>query len=154
MIEVFERQEVLSRDEYQARMYTSYQCYAQALLIESRCTINIAGRQILPAAIEYVSRVACATKRLEALQIDNAAERRVLENACAQVRHLEEAISRLATEVSEVEQIADDRQRATAARDGLLPAMADVRRPADALEGMVDARLWPLPIYAEMVSRF
>jgi len=153
MIDMFERQRVLRRDEYQARMDTSYQCYALALLIESRCTINIAARQILPAAIEHVSRVASAAKRLEAVQIDNTAERRVLENACAQVSDLQEAISRLATEVCEVEQITGARQRATAARDRLLPGMADVRRPADALEGMVDATLWPLPIYAQMVSR-
>ena len=37
------------------------------------------------------------------------------------------------------------------ARDALLPAMADVRAAADALEELVADDLWPLPTYQEML---
>ena len=39
--------------------------------------------------------------------------------------------------------------RACAAR--VLPAMDAVRRPADALEGLVDRALWPFPTYADLL---
>ena len=41
--------------------------------------------------------------------------------------------------------------RAEAARDKLLPLMAACRAHADALEGMVDDVMWPLPKYNEML---
>ena len=35
--------------------------------------------------------------------------------------------------------------------DGILPALSQVRKAADALEYLVDDRLWPLPKYREML---
>ncbi|OHB67913.1 MAG: hypothetical protein A2Y77_03500 [Planctomycetes bacterium RBG_13_62_9] len=36
-------------------------------------------------------------------------------------------------------------------REDVIPAMAALREVADELETIVDARLWPLPTYAEML---
>jgi glutamine synthetase len=36
-------------------------------------------------------------------------------------------------------------------RDNIIPAMNKVRQAADSLEMIVDAKLWPLPTYAEML---
>jgi glutamine synthetase len=36
-------------------------------------------------------------------------------------------------------------------RDDVLPAMLEVRRSVDALEGIVADDLWPLPTYQEML---
>ena len=36
-------------------------------------------------------------------------------------------------------------------REDVLPAMVALRQTADELETIVDAKLWPLPTYAEML---
>ena len=36
-------------------------------------------------------------------------------------------------------------------RDSVIPAMQSLRESADELEPIVDADLWPLPTYAEML---
>jgi glutamine synthetase len=36
-------------------------------------------------------------------------------------------------------------------RDEVIPAMSEVRKAADTLETIIDAELWPLPSYAEML---
>ena len=38
-------------------------------------------------------------------------------------------------------------------RDRVLPAMLMLREASDALEMIVDADLWPLPTYADMVFK-
>ena len=42
-------------------------------------------------------------------------------------------------------------KKAGAFRDHVLPGMNAVRDSADALEAIVDSKLWPLPSYAEML---
>ena len=43
------------------------------------------------------------------------------------------------------------REHAAYYRDSVIPAMQKVRESCDALEAMVDDRLWPLPKYREML---
>ena len=44
-----------------------------------------------------------------------------------------------------------EEQKALFARDKLLPAMAELRQTADALEQMCPAHLWPMPTYGELL---
>jgi glutamine synthetase len=47
--------------------------------------------------------------------------------------------------------IEDLKDQASSYRDDVIPAMAAARKAADALEMIVDAKVWPLPTYAEML---
>ena len=47
--------------------------------------------------------------------------------------------------------VATIEQRAAAYRDQVLKAMTALRADGDKLESVVDARIWPLPTYAEML---
>ena len=44
-----------------------------------------------------------------------------------------------------------EEQKALYSRDKLLPAMAELRQAADALEQMCPAHLWPMPTYGELL---
>ena len=44
-----------------------------------------------------------------------------------------------------------EEQKALYSRDQLLPAMAELRQTADALEAMTPAHLWPMPTYGELL---
>jgi glutamine synthetase len=47
--------------------------------------------------------------------------------------------------------MADTTKKARKSRDAIVPAMQALRATADALETIVDAELWPVPTYAEML---
>jgi glutamine synthetase len=47
--------------------------------------------------------------------------------------------------------VAEAHLRARACRDSVVPAMQVLRQTSDTLEMMVDASVWPLPTYAEML---
>ena len=153
VIELFDGQGVLSPDEFQARVDTAFQHYAQAILIEGRAAISMARRQILPAAIEYSNRVATAVNSVKKAGGSPNAHAKTLEEVCALLEKLRTSLENLDHAVGETQSIDDHRRRATAARDHVIPAMAGVREAADALERVVDASIWPLPTYAEMVFR-
>ena len=51
-------------------------------------------------------------------------------------------------ECAGIEEISD---KAEFCRDKVIPAMCELRQFADELEANVDADLWPLPTYAEML---
>jgi len=152
-IALFERENVLSKIEYEARLDTSYEHYAQDLLIECRAARSIARRQIIPAATEYSRRLADTVQSLNAVGTDDAGPRAALEEVTARLRALVEATAEMEAATVEIEAIDDLEERAAAARDRLKPALLAVRQPADALEMCVDAGLWPLPTYAEMVFK-
>ncbi len=150
--ELFERQNILSREEYEARMDTSYAHYAQALLIEARCMALMAGRQLLPAAMKWSGQLAAARQSVGDAGGDATAHAEAMDRVCDLIGQARRAQAQLARSVQEIEAIEDERDRAAAARDRLLPEMAALREPADALEQCVDAPLWPWPTYAEMMS--
>lgn len=47
--------------------------------------------------------------------------------------------------------IADERDKAIAYHDTVVPAMEAIRRHIDKLELMVDNEMWPLPKYRELL---
>jgi len=53
--------------------------------------------------------------------------------------------------VSDISKAPSTYEEAEKSREEVLPAMVSVRKAADALEMLVDAEVWPLPTYAEML---
>jgi glutamine synthetase len=53
--------------------------------------------------------------------------------------------------VAKASDIEDFAKQAEDYKDSVIPAMQAVRQSADELEKIVDADLWPLPSYAEML---
>ena len=61
------------------------------------------------------------------------------------------ALIELEASIGKVKTSSDEpKEKAAAARDLLLPAMARVRTNADSLETMVDSELWPMPTYGDL----
>lgn len=150
---LFERNAILSANEFQARLDTTFQHYAQAIHIEGRTAVSMVRRQILPAAIQYSARVASACNALKEAGACVEPYTKTLDEVCTLVVKLRSSMERLEAAVAETQDMEDYRERAVAARDRVIPAMAAVREAVDGLERVVDADLWPLPTYAEMVFR-
>ena len=142
-IEVFERYEVLSERELEARYEVFVEQYVTKLNIEAETQASIARTMLLPAAVRYLAELGAAgggagvttlTEELTAL-VDQFVVR-ILELEKANVEHPHDCA------------VIDT---ALYVRDTVVPAMDNVREVADRLERVVPDTLWPLPKYSEIL---
>ncbi len=136
-VEAFEKYNVLSRRELEARREVWTEQYATLANTEAETGQNIAKTMILPSAISYLAL-------LDDADIDEIEDevRDLANELVATIRKLEAANAPVEFEGMEL---------ATYARDNQLTALAEVREAADKLERVVPDDLWPLPKYSEIL---
>jgi len=148
---VFEKQNVLSKEELAARVEILLEAYSMTINIEAMTMLNIARRQILPAAANYSVSLGNAVGAVSNAGVAADTQKEMLEKVCSLMKSLQRGIESLEKAVGQANKVTDVGSRAESFRDGVVPAMEAVREPADELEKVVDADLWPLPSYAEML---
>ena len=144
---------VMTRTEMHSRYEVEMEHYAKILNIEALTMVEIARRQLLPAAntyMEQLARTIAAKKAVsEALpaQAETAALQRLSRDADAMAAALDalEAAARAARDTADVT------ARANAFHDAVLPQMAALRAAADDAETVCGAAYWPLPSYSSML---
>ena len=116
--------------------------------VEANLTKKIAKTIILPAALRYQRELAETGAAIKAVggTWDNALFGTVSEL----VSSLTSSIGKLET-VTAHEGAHGVVEEAKHFCDKVLPAMLDVRKAADTLEGIVADDVWPLPTYQEML---
>jgi glutamine synthetase len=150
-IDLFARHGVLTKQELHARTEILLENYSKTLNIEATATLNIAKRQILPACIQYSSELASAVNGLVEAGITPAVQKRELEKTNSLIEDLSAAIEATEKALGKAKLAEKAATKARCYRDDVVPAMNEVRKAADTLEMIVDAELWPLPSYAEML---
>lgn len=152
VIELFGRHGVLSKIELQSRAEIRYEAYVKQINIEAKTMIDIASKQIRPAAIRYATEVAQAVQALRAAGMEASAEEELLREIDSNIKLLHERL-KLLTEVTEQAGMlkGDSKSQAIFYRDYVFAAMKDLREPADQLELLVDEDVWPFPTYGELL---
>ena len=113
--------------------------------------INIAKRQILPASAEYSGKLAATVASISSTGLCSDYQKEMLETVSMLIGSAGKALKGLEAVVEKCAKIEDVSNKAEFCRDKVIPAMCDLRQFADELEMNVDADLWPLPTYAEML---
>ena len=150
-VAVFKRHGVLTEAELHARTEILLEAYSMSINIEAMTMLNMARRQILPACIEYSSVLGSAVGAVRSAGIKAPPQKKLLENVCRLIGQLTKNISELEKTVARVQKLTDTTKKAGKYRDEVIPAMQALRATADELETIVDAELWPIPTYAEML---
>ena len=152
-IALFEEMGVLSRVEVMSRYEVIIEHYAKVLHIEAMTMLEMANKQLIPAATAYMSDVAgaAAAKMAVSEKLSCKAENKVLEKLSAATDAMSDAVDALDAAVESAESETDSLEKAKAYRDKVLPAMADLRTNADAAEVVCGEDYWPLPGYSKML---
>jgi glutamine synthetase len=150
-VKLFVNHKVLSKAELNARTEILLDAYSMTINIEAKTTLNIAQRQILPVAIEYSSKLAKAAERIGNAGSNPDTQKKILNKTCELISELNNGIDELKKAAAAAIGIDNTAKRAENCRDMVVPAMSRVRKAADSLEMIVDAKMWPLPTYAEML---
>lgn len=147
-MELFERYGVFNHREMHSRYEIGLEQYALTIGVEARIALEIGTTAILPAAVKHQTDIALNIGALKAAGAEP--DLAPLDEVSVPLAALRAGLATLRAALK-----ADVGHSALAeaehARDALLPAMADVRAAADALEELVADELWPLPTYQEML---
>ena len=149
--QLFKKHKVLTPAELKARTEILLEAYSMQINIEAGTTLSMAKRQILPSCIDYSSRLASAVTAVSGAGVDPVVQVSLLKRVNGLITDLQNGIEDLEAAKSKAADTGKAEKQAEAYRDAVIPAMGVVRAAADELETIVDADLWPLPSYAEML---
>ena len=156
-IKMFQYTNVLSEAELHSRSEVKWETYSKKLQIESRVLGDLVINHVLPAAKRYQTML--LQNVLAVKQVFSADETAKLnEMDYSIIRQIEHhsgdifaGVERMTEARHKANRMPDERSKAIAYHDNVLPLMADIRQHADALELIVDDELWTLPKYRELL---
>lgn len=162
MINVFTREEVIkmftdtsvfSKGEIDARNEVKWDTYCKKVQIESRVMVRMATNHIIPAVLEYKTKLLKAVALHKSVFGDTQGCTTEL-GLIAEISKYVEDIRVKAEAMQEMRRIAnaitDDYQKALSYHE-VADALHSLRASIDNLEEIVDNRLWPLPKYRELL---
>jgi len=142
---------VLSKSELDSRFEILCERYCKTIQIEARLLIEMFQTQILPPALQYQREVAEGLHMLSASgHPPAAAQTAMLKKLSQQISQAIEQIHLLQKKREEAEQLPLERGLA-ACSNSVAPQALLARQAIDALEEVLDDRLWILPKYREML---
>jgi glutamine synthetase len=150
-VELFKRHSVLTEAELHARIEILLEAYSMSINIEAETMLNMAKRRILPAVGTCAKRLAEAITSLKAAGSEPKIQTKTLKKVCLLTEAMDKVIDSLEQALVKAAAMKDIPKQAELYRDTVVPAMTALRNPADELEEIVDADLWPLPTYAQML---
>ena len=156
-INMFERTGVLTRAELQSRSEVKWETYVKKLQIESRVMGDLVVNHVLPAAKRYqtmllqnvlaVKQVFSADETASLNAMDYSIIKQIEEHSGA----ILDGVERMTEARHKANRQPDERAKALAYHDNVLPLMAEIREHADSLELIVDDEMWTLPKYRELM---
>ncbi len=151
---VMEKHGVLSRVEMQSRYEISLEHYIKTINIEALAMLDIAKRQIMPAVINFAGDLASNISVIKSvdLSLDVSAQMGLIKEVTTLIGELNKNIAILEKSVAKATSFhGDSYDHASFVRFDVFEKMAIVRAAADKLEVIVDADIWPLPTYGDML---
>ena len=151
-IEMFEKHGVMSKRELVARGIVMYENYAKQINIEAKTMIEMSTKQIIPAVMKYEGTLAASVKDLKELGISADTQMEILSTIDTKLAELKKATAELEDIVAKAaDKEEDPKAWAKYYHDVVFAFFDTVRKPADELEKIVDAKAWPFPTYEELL---
>lgn len=154
---MFEKNNVLSKKELQARYEIKLEKYYKNVQIESRVMSDLVKNHIIPVSLKYQGILIENVKGLKDL-FNKTEFEKLSESQISMISEISLRVSellRLSDEMNEARkkanQIEHIEKRAKAYREKVFPFFETIRYHADKLELIVGDEEWPLPKYRELL---
>ena len=156
-IQMFEKMNVMSRSELEARNEVKWEIYTKKIQIEARVMGDLSMNHIIPVATHYQSRLA---KNVEGIfnifgkeegKTLTARNVKIIREIAERTQQIETGIEELVNARKVANKILNEREKAIAYHDTVVPKMDAVRYQIDKLELIVADELWTLPKYRELL---
>ena len=151
---LFERHNIYTHSELEARHEILLENYIKKVQIEARMIGDLATTYILPAAIKYQNVLIKNIRGLKEIGLDDNSYASQMQIATKISEHISVISSRVESMI-EARKVAngmtDARERAIAYCDTVKSYFDEIRYHVDKLELLVDDEYWELPKYREML---
>lgn len=153
-IALFERQSIFNHKEVESRCHVFLENYINKVDIEANLFLEMTQSYILSSAYKTINRLSELHNSLKGMGMENQAKN-LLEKNVSPITYLCEKVSKdlvgLKKELTEVRDIDDPQDKATAYASRVIPYFEKLRTNVDMLEGIVDDEFWHLPKYRELL---
>jgi glutamine synthetase len=150
-VNLFTKHQVFSKEELHSRYEIFLEQYCKAINIEALTMIDMAKHLIIPAAIKYAKKLATAINEIKSAGADTSVQSEILTEVSSYLVAFKQKLGALEKANTEAKFIEDCYAQAVYYRDAVFKSMGELRAEADKLETIVDAEIWPLPTYAQML---
>ncbi|MEG0369597.1 MAG: glutamine synthetase III, partial [Hungatella sp.] len=124
-VKLFEEFHVYTRAELESRVEIEYEAYSKAINIEGRTMIDMSSKQIIPAVIQYTTRLAKSINEVAAAcpYADISVQTELLTETSDLLSDVKVALSALIAAVDRCRVMTEPKGQAYAYRDQVVPAM-------------------------------
>ncbi len=150
-VAMFDRLKIYTAQEVKARKDILLENYCKIINIEALTMCELTVKQILPASIEFSTRLADNIQKLAALKIDARAQRETLDTVAALIGDAYAAEQKLSEAQLAIKNETDLQSAANFCHDTVFAAMQELRTYCDRLETLVSKDLWPFPSYGDLL---
>ncbi len=156
-VEMFRRAGVFSQIELEARNEVKWEMYTKKIQIEARVLGDLAINHIIPVATRYQSMLVDNVVKLKTLFAAEkgttivAHDLDTIETISNHMCVIKAEVDKMVDARKKANAITDEREKAIAYHDTVIPPMQTIRYHIDKLELMVDNEMWPLPKYRELL---
>ena len=156
-IAMFEGCGVFTAKELEARNEVKWEIYTKKIQIEARVLGDLVLNHIIPVATRYqsmlldnvfkMSQVYGAAKAKKLAAHDNS----TIEDLSEHISAVKDSVEKMVEARKVANKIKDEKKKAIAYQETVLPYFDTIRYHADKLEMIVDDEMWTLPKYRELL---
>ena len=155
-VEMFNRTKVLSLVELQSRSEVKWEMYTKKVQIEARVLGDLVMNHVVPVASRYQSILLDnVVKMKEAFGAEGdhlaAQDKGIIRDIATHITVIVSKVNDLVEARKSANQIEEEREKAIAYHDRIVPVMEEIRYHVDKLELIVDDEMWTLPKYRELL---
>ena len=144
-LKIFTKAELLSRVE------VKYEAYSKAINIEALTMLQMAGEKIIPAMMKETAKLADTILAVKNCGGDASVQEELLSEVTKYLKESAAAKAGLEKAVRKAQAALEGREQAVRFRDDVIPAMAELRKPVDEAERIIDKEIWPMPTYSDLL---
>ena len=150
-VAMYEKFNILSKAELEARKEILFEQYAGVRNIEALTMVEMSNRIIMPAVTKYTKDLADTVIAVKEAGADASVQAGLLGEISAKLAETKKATTALAEIVEEAKAKDDSKAIAISYKDDVMAAMAALRKPVDELEVIMPKEVWPMPTYGDLV---
>ncbi len=154
---VFEKAQVLSERELEARYDIRLEIYTKKIQIEARVLGDLIRNHIIPTLIKYQNTLIHNVKGIKDLYPKETYSKmaephlKTIAEISERMAIVKQAVDEMIDARKKANGVEDIREKASAYSKNVVPYLEKIRYHVDKLELIVDDEIWPFPKYREML---
>lgn len=156
-VQMFESTGVMTHKELEARNEVKWETYTKKIQIEARVLGDIAMNHIIPTATKYQTSLIDNVYKMKDLfptekaTVLSSRNLEIIEDIANRTNFIKEKVDEMVEARKVANKIENEREKAIAYHDNIVPMLEAIRYHIDKLELIVDDQIWTLPKYRELL---